>query len=266
MKRRLLINCLFVTVATLICGGIVYAASLHDVTSTLGGTAGEYFNIDGTLTVGSVKIGAQGTGGVTFFNGTIVNETTTSGADNPVTFGDNVRIDGRIYRGATAGTADSLPVVVNDNMEVLGNLTVAGLSGSGVVGTSNIAAGAVTQAVEDFSITTQTTTKSGSDYVVADTITMTTGDSKLFCMFSGYGTTDAADQDINIGMSLDGEVVVRTARRGTMGGGNGFLNMTTNAIFDVSAGEHTIELIWNTSAGATAVMGINTLDCIEFKK
>lgn len=94
------------------------------------------------LTVDWLKVGSQGTGGVTYFNGTIINNTTgTGGADNPVTFGDNVRIDGRVYRGATAGTSDTLPFIVNDNMEVAGNLTVDGNiaydnSASGLTSTS----------------------------------------------------------------------------------------------------------------------------------
>jgi hypothetical protein len=89
------------------------------------------------LTVGVVKaasavydtltIGRQSVGGVTYFNGTMKNNTTTNGADNPVTIGDNLRVDGRVYRGTTAGTADTLPFIVNDNMEVAGSLTVGGL-------------------------------------------------------------------------------------------------------------------------------------------
>ena len=56
-----------------------------------------------TVIVPSIKVGAQGVGGVTFFNGTIVNSTTNSGANNPVTFGDDVRIDGQIYRTEVGG-------------------------------------------------------------------------------------------------------------------------------------------------------------------
>ncbi|MBU1178035.1 hypothetical protein KJ903_02345, partial [Patescibacteria group bacterium] len=59
-----------------------------------------------TVVVPSIRIGSQGTGGVTYFNGSIVNSTTGSGGvDNPVTFGDNVRIDGGIQRG-TSGAGD----------------------------------------------------------------------------------------------------------------------------------------------------------------
>lgn len=90
-----------------------------------------------TLTVGVVKaasavydtltIGRQGVGGVTYFNGTMKNNTTgTGGADNPVTIGDNLRIDGRVYRGATAGTGDSSPFIINDNLEVAGTIVFNG--------------------------------------------------------------------------------------------------------------------------------------------
>ncbi|MFA5051947.1 MAG: hypothetical protein WC544_02700 [Patescibacteria group bacterium] len=75
----------------------------------------------------SLTVGKQGSGGVTFFNGSIINNTTgTGGTDNPVVIADNLRIDGRVYRGATAGTGDSQPFIVNDNMEVAGTLTIGG--------------------------------------------------------------------------------------------------------------------------------------------
>lgn len=97
------------------------------------------------LTADWLRVGSQGTGGVTYFNGTIINNTTgTGGIDNPVTFGDNVRIDGRIYRGATAGTSDAWPFIVNDNMEVAGSLTIGSLANTGVVTSSNIADGTLT--------------------------------------------------------------------------------------------------------------------------
>ena len=64
-----------------------------------------------------IHIGGQGVGGVTFFNGTIVNSTTNpeTGADQPVTFGDKVRIDDYIYRNAP-GTADKMPVLIGDGL------------------------------------------------------------------------------------------------------------------------------------------------------
>ena len=92
--------------------------------------------IDDTLQVNSLKVGQQGVGGVTYFNGTIVNETTdnTTGADMPVTFGDNVRIDGRVYRGATAGSGDGQPFQINDDLDVAGTITLSGSSSDIIIG------------------------------------------------------------------------------------------------------------------------------------
>ncbi|MFH0853487.1 MAG: hypothetical protein V1853_03715 [bacterium] len=55
-----------------------------------------------------------------------MNDTTTDSVANPVAFGDDVRVDGRLWRGATAGPSDSLPFIVNDNMEIAGDLVVVG--------------------------------------------------------------------------------------------------------------------------------------------
>jgi hypothetical protein len=159
MKRGL-ITALVIVVSILITGGIVYAASTRNITTTLGGKTGDAFDLDGTLMVDSLKVGAQGVGGVTFFNGTIINDTKTStGGDNPVAFGDNVRIDGRVYRGALAGITDSQPFIVNDNMEVAGSLTSASLTtgaltatslvGSGIISSGNLASDSVTAAKID---------------------------------------------------------------------------------------------------------------------
>ena len=138
-----------------VCVGVVYAATTVNITSRLGGASGDLFQLDGAMKVTSMHVGAQGVGGVTYFNGTIVNSTTTSGADNPVTFGDNVRIDGRIYRGTTPGTADTLPVMVNDNMEVAGSLSIGSLASAGVINAANIVDSAVTSAkIADSSVTT----------------------------------------------------------------------------------------------------------------
>ena len=143
--KRSLVTLIVILASTFLSVGIVMAAT-RNITGTLGGATGDTFQLSGTIAVNSLKVGAQGTGGVTYFNGSIVNNTTTSGADNPVTFGDNVRIDGRIYRGATPGTSDSLPLLINDNLEVAGSLTIASLASSGVITSANIADSAITSA------------------------------------------------------------------------------------------------------------------------
>ncbi|MDD5567142.1 MAG: hypothetical protein PHH01_03010 [Patescibacteria group bacterium] len=127
MRKKIVSVCLVVAIATLACVTVASAATRHNITGTLGGVVDDYFDLDGTLTVHSIKVGEQGVGGVTFFNGTIVNSTTgTGGTDKPVTFGDNVRIDGTIFRGATEGPGDVYPLKLNDDVSVYGTLNVSG--------------------------------------------------------------------------------------------------------------------------------------------
>lgn len=258
MKRKLVITMVVIASITLTVG-IVKAAG---------------------LTADWLRVGTQGEGGVTYFNGTIINDTTgDNDVNNPVTFGDNVRIDGRVYRGATAGTSDTLPFIVDDNMEVTGTLTVGGLSGDGVVGATNIVDGAVTSAKIAAESVTQaqevtfepgttsaTTTASGGNYDILDEMNITTGANTVFVMFSGYGTIDAINKSIRIGISLDGDVVDRTIRRGTNGEGEGQINLVTSALIDVAAGDHIIRLLWQTDDGQEATMYAHTLDVIELKK
>lgn len=78
-------------------------------------TYNEEVVVNDTIRVDSAYIGKQGTGGVTFFNGTILNNTTDvdTGAEMPVTFGDNVRIDGEIYRTEKGGDN---PIKISDHV------------------------------------------------------------------------------------------------------------------------------------------------------
>lgn len=125
MKKTLTIMATIIATVA-ISAGIVYAAE-RNITSRLGGTTGDLFTLNGTLSVSSLKVGAQTVGGVTYFNGTIINNTTNAaGADNPVTFGDNVRIDGAVHRGILAGPGDNMPFKINDDARIYGNLTLDG--------------------------------------------------------------------------------------------------------------------------------------------
>lgn len=291
--------------------GVVKAAATRNITSTLKGVKGDIFTLDGTLQVSSLKVGAQGVGGVTYFNGTIVNNTTTKSKDNPVTFGDNVRIDGRVYRGATAGTSDNLPFIVDDNMEVAGNLTVkkltaTSLSGTGIVGNDNIADNAITSAkiadgaitsaklasgvmastsnIADGAITTakiasgavtqtkenysslQTTSANSPNYDIVNEETITTGESTLLCIFSGYIMSSTYHTATAIFLIVDGTQAPNSMRVGSNGETNDFFTISTNALVNVSAGSHTVQVGWYTTPGATATMGTHTLDVIELKK
>ncbi|NQV00276.1 MAG: hypothetical protein HQ538_06070 [Parcubacteria group bacterium] len=111
-----------------------------------------------TVIVPSIKVGSQGVGGVTFFNGTIINITTDvdTGTEQPVTFGDDIRVDGRVWRGENAGPGlnDDREFIVNDDMQVTGDLTINGLVGTGIINSSNIADGTIVAAdLADNSIT-----------------------------------------------------------------------------------------------------------------
>lgn len=70
-------------------------------------TYNENLDVNGTIYANSAYIGEPGIGGVTFFNGTIVNNSAA-----PVTFGDDVRIDGEIYRSEKGGK----PLKISDNV------------------------------------------------------------------------------------------------------------------------------------------------------
>lgn len=122
----------------------------------------EELQVLGTARAYSIRVGAQGYGGVTFFNGTIINETTdtNTGAEMPVTFGDDVRIDGELFRTEVGGDH---PIKLSDTIRpqttatydlgsssnefrhgyFSGNLTVGGLVGTGIVSSNNIANGAI---------------------------------------------------------------------------------------------------------------------------
>lgn len=82
----------------------------------------------------SLTVGSQGSGGVTFFNGTIVNATTDNGLGNPVTFGDDVRIDGRVWRGGASGSGDGQPFIIKDDLEVEGSISMGEKTSYAVVG------------------------------------------------------------------------------------------------------------------------------------
>lgn len=80
-------------------------------------TYNEDLTVNGTGRFNSVYIGRQGVGGVTFFNGTIVNATTgANDYDNPVTFGDGVRIDGFLWGGPNKGNAEDQGLKIGDTL------------------------------------------------------------------------------------------------------------------------------------------------------
>lgn len=72
----------------------------------------ENMTVNGELNVNSLRVGSEGIGGVTYFNGTIVN----IGTQIPVTIGDDLRVDGMIWRGPSKGTSDGQALKIGDSM------------------------------------------------------------------------------------------------------------------------------------------------------
>ncbi|MFC1663359.1 hypothetical protein ACFL04_04335 [Patescibacteria group bacterium] len=110
------------TTTAVIFVAAIFLLAAYTVVQAAYGTGREEFD--------TLAVGQQGVGGVTYFNGTIINDTTNNdGGAIPVTVGDDVRIDGRIWRGATAGAGDGMPLIVNDDLQVIGNLRTESLTG-----------------------------------------------------------------------------------------------------------------------------------------
>jgi len=143
-------------------------------------TYNEELVVNHTGRFNSVYIGKQDEGGVTFFNGTIVNSTTgDEDADNPVTFGDNVRIDGRVHRGEDFGPGDDMPFIINDDVQIMGNLTLA------------------------LSDSSDDSSDSDSDSDSSGTSTLTVGDITSVTTVSGSGLTGGGTSG-DIALSVSG--------------------------------------------------------------
>ncbi len=91
-----------------------------------------------TTNMESLRVGVAGQGGVTFFNGTVLNE-----GDDPFTVGDDVRIDGGIWRGSSYDNQavqifDDL--LVDRNLNVTGDISVEAVNANYMVDTHKISA------------------------------------------------------------------------------------------------------------------------------
>ncbi len=169
IKNKTLICTSFSCLALVLGIGLANTASAYELQPAATITYNEDLTVNGTGSFDSIKIGKQGVGGVTFFNGSIINATTgANNYNNPITFADSVRIDGDVFRGELPGSLDDKPFRIMDNLYVYGGISgdghvriydelevtrdaefigavkIADLQGSGIVKEDNIANGAVT--------------------------------------------------------------------------------------------------------------------------
>lgn len=101
---------IFGTLFALSAVALASSADMLQPASTI--TYNEDLIVNGVGRFDSIHIGQEGVGGVTYFNGTIINV----GDYVPVTFGDDVRVDGEIWRGTSKGVGDGMPIKVSDTM------------------------------------------------------------------------------------------------------------------------------------------------------
>ncbi|MBU1167082.1 hypothetical protein KKC60_01595 [Patescibacteria group bacterium] len=232
-------------------------------------TYNEELEVNNTGRFDSVYVGKQDVGGVTFFNGTIVNSTTTSGANNPVTFGDNVRIDGTLFRTEAGGSnplkVDDTVIPQSDNTHSLGSATNQFKDGY-FSGTLN-APGVVASLGESSGISSTTTTASGSNY---DTLTekevTVSGNSTLFCNFTGYFSNDTDGMTARIYLLVDDQLVNQSVRVGTSAQAGHSFTLATSNLVNVEAGTHTVKIGWNTSDSTISTANNYALDVLEIKQ
>jgi len=146
----------FVVAAFLLClqANSAQATDASDVQPASDVVYGERLRVNSAISVADssyyykgIHLGsADGTGGVIFANGSIINGST---ANKPVTFGDDVRIDGGIWRGPNAGTGDGLPVKISDDLRVDGEIWAGYSPGNAIDGQSVVFADSVRPAMDN---------------------------------------------------------------------------------------------------------------------
>ena len=225
---------------------------------------------------------ADGTGGVIFANGTIINR---SPNDTPVTFGDDVRIDGEIWRGPARGTSDGQPLKFSDtltptitntndvgdsshywrNAYFSGDVTVGNILGSGVIHPGNLSVASAATSGQvlainsdgDFEWTTIGT--SGGSVTVGDITSViagtglsgggTSGDVTL-SLGSTYESGEAYDDRfVNVtGDTMTGPLIVTGSAINT----NSMLSVTNTGVNGRGI------VVESSGSGATAVRGYAT--------
>ena len=147
----------------------------------------------GVARVYSLRVGSQGHGGVTYFNGTIINETTDvdTGVEQPVTFGDDIRVDGQLWRGENSGAVTLNVSGINSSMITDGTI-VAGDIASNAVTSAKILNGTIMgsdiSSSANLSVVTLTTTGSISVGGDVDGVDVSNENSVYYSTTSGSDT------------------------------------------------------------------------------
>ena len=117
MKNTIkLFGILLIVIGVFVLVGSVSASDAEELQPAGLATYNEDVTVNGTMRANSAYIGSTevGVGGVTFFNGTMINGSLDEeGNGIPLTMGDDVRIDGEIWRIQKNGEH---PLKVSDNL------------------------------------------------------------------------------------------------------------------------------------------------------
>ncbi|GEM_PF-2783063 len=134
------------------------AATIGDSTTFLGNTS--FLGVINNFNKG-LRVGTKTGGGVAFLNGTLINDAVRDGENLPVTIGDDLRVDGTLFRIEAGGSnplkiADTIMPDQDSAYEIgtssqqfsnayfSGTVYAGGLEGTGIIGTGNLADEAVT--------------------------------------------------------------------------------------------------------------------------
>lgn len=254
MKKRNLILAIGIIASFLVCFGVAQATQVFT----------------DAIRVPSLQVGGQGVGGVTYFNGTMINNTTDEdGHGIALTIGDDVRIDGGIFRTEVGGDN---PLKISDSLKpttdavyslgestnrfkdayLSGTLTVGALAGSGIVTSDNIADGVIATAdLADSAVTTAKITDGtiatadlADDAVTSDRIAA-----------GAVTTSDIADEAVT-----GDKIPSGTISQAEDDHGEGTVDTTTSSLLDTI---DDTEITLTTTGGTVIVMfsGVFSNDC-----
>ena len=193
MKKTILSLTIFLGV--FFVAGMASASDVETLQPASAITYNEDLTVNGTGRFDSVYIGKQDIGGVTFFNGTIVNSTTGDGdSDNPVTFGDGVRIDGLIWGGPNKGNVTDQALKIADTL-------LPGLTNINDLGSSSLRWDKIYANNGDFSGKLKV-----EDVIAENVVALNSFETKQVAIGGGFGSSGV---DINSAgeMKIDGDII-----------------------------------------------------------
>ena len=155
---------------------------------------------------------------------------------------------------------------VNSAKVVDNSITSADIQ-DGTIQTEDIAENALTQTAENFADAVAITTQEEPNYENLDSarIDITTDNSPVLILFSGVFSNNIAGRRVRVGLVIDGNLYITATRTGTSVGASDPFVLAFNCMPTLSAGPHTIQVIWWVDIGQGTAYN-RTLDIVELKR